>query len=126
MKTILVDAWETFVTSEGVHKPLYDLLEIYPNKKIIVTNANPEERQKLGLINLPYDIFTLNHLPDKSDPEYFKKLMQKFNLKVKDLVYFEHNPEAVKSAETLGIKSYYYDSNLKDLQSLKKFLYSNI
>jgi len=40
-------------------------------------------------------------------------------------VYFEHNPEAVISAQSAGIISYHYDPEKKDLESLKEFLDKN-
>lgn len=127
MKTILVDAVGTLVIeSEGIYKPLHDLLEEYPNKKIILTNANDEQKIEYGLINLPYELFTLNHNPDKTDPIYFQEMFKHFNLKAEDVIYFEHNPDAVKSAESLGIISHHYDENKKDLDSLKVFLDNNL
>lgn len=127
MKTILVDAVGTFVIEgEGIYKPLHDLLEKYPNMKIIVTNANDEQKIEYGLVNLPYEMFTLNHKPDKTDPIYFQEMFKHFSLKAKDVIYFEHNPEAVKSAESVGITSHHYDENKKDLDSLKSFLDSNL
>jgi len=39
-----------------------------------------------------------------------------------DVVYFEHNADAVKSAESVGITAYNYDKDKKDLEALKKFL----
>ena len=123
MKTILVDAVDTFVIEgEGIFKPMFDLLEKYPNKKIILTNANDEQIQTFGLINLPYELFTLKHNPDKTEPEYFQKMLNHFNLSKDEVIYFEHNPDAVKSAESVGIVSHHYDSDKKDLGSLKKFL----
>ena len=44
------------------------------------------------------------------------------NLNENDVVYFEHSIEAVESAQKSGIKTYHYDNNKKDLESLKKFL----
>lgn len=127
MKTILVDAVDTFVLEGiGIYKPLHDLLDQYKNPKIILTNANDEQIVKFGLTNLPYDLFTLKHNPDKTDPSYFKQMLEHFNLKSEDVVYFEHNMEAVKSAESVGIVSHYYDSGKKDLESLKIFLDQNI
>lgn len=127
MKTILVDAVGTFVSEEGViYKPLYDLLDTYPNKKIILTGADYELDNKYNLKNMPYDVFTLKHNPEKTDPQYFTLMLDHFNLKPEDVVYFEHNPDAVKSAESLGIVSYYYDENKKDLEALKIFLDSNL
>ena len=67
MKTILVDAVDTFVIEgDGVFQPMFDLLEKYPNRKIILTNANDEQVVEFGLINLPYEMFTLKHNPDKN------------------------------------------------------------
>lgn len=60
---------------------MFELLEKYPNKKIILTNA--------------------------------------------DVIYFEYNPDAVKSAESIGITSYFYDADKKDLDRLETFLDKN-
>lgn len=126
MKTILVDAVDTFVIEgKGIYKPLHDLLEDYPNRKIVLTNANDDQMVEFGLTNLPYELYTLKHNPDKTDPEYFKKMLKHFNLKPKDVIYFEHNPEAVKSAQSLGIISHYYDPDKKDLKALRAFLDKN-
>ncbi len=126
MKTILVDAVGTFVVDVNINEVLHQLLENYPNKKIILTNANDEQLVSFGLVNMPYKMFTLKHNPDKVNPTYFKKMLEHFNLKAEDCVYFEHSPEAVKSAESVGIKTHYYDSDKKDLDSLKNFLDSNL
>ena len=41
MKTILVDAVNTFVIKgDGIFKEMSELLEQYPNRKIILTNAD--------------------------------------------------------------------------------------
>lgn len=127
MKTILVDAVDTFVIEgQGVYQPMFDLLEKFPNRKIILSNANDEEIVPFSLTDLPYELYTLKHNPNKTDPEYFKKMLVHFNLQVENVIYFEHNPEAVKSAQSLGIASYYYDPDKKDLQELKQFLDGNI
>jgi len=127
MKTILVDAFNTFVIKDyGIFEEMHSLLEEYKNRKIIVTNANDEQIITLGLVNLPYELFTLKHEPEKSDPEYFKVLLNKYDLKAEDLIYFEHNVDAVKSAESLGIKTYHYNHEIKDLVKLKDFLDNNI
>lgn len=127
MKTILVDAVNTFVIEgAGVYQPMFELLEQYPNPKIIVTNANDEQLITFGLVNLPYQLFTLKHQPDKVDPSYFTVLFERFNLSPKDVVYFEHNPAAAASAQSLGITSFHYDHITKDLVALKLFLDSNL
>lgn len=127
MKTILVDAAGTFVTDDKeIYQPLYDLLETYPNRKIIVSNANDEQLVEYGIVNMPYEIFTLKHNPNKDNPEYFKILLEKTNLSVSDIVYFEHSQPAVDSAKSLGIPAHFYDSNKKDLEALKIFLDKNL
>jgi len=129
MKTILVDAVHCFIIEkEGkfeVFHGMYKLLETYPNKKIVLTGANDEQIKKFGLDNLPYEVFTLKHNPEKTDPEYYKILLEKFNLDIKDVIYFEHDKKAVESAQSVGINSYYYDNNKKDLERLKHFLDKN-
>lgn len=127
MKTILVDALGTLVIEGvGIYQPLFDLLEKYPNRKIILTNASDEQIIEFGFTNLPYDLFTLKHNPDKVDPKYFESMLQHFNLKSDDVIYFEHNQDAVKSAQSLGITAHFYDSDKKDLPSLKIFIDGNL
>lgn len=126
MKTILVDAWNTFFVEDGINQELHKLLEEYPNKKIILTNANDEQIEKLGMTNPPYELFTLKHNPDKPDPVYFKTMLKKYNLRPEDVVYFEHNADAVKSANSVGITAYHYDHEEKDLEALKEFIDGNI
>lgn len=130
MKIILVDAAYTFtIEKEGkfeIFKDMYELLETYPNKKIVLSGADDEQIVKFALDNLSYEFFTLKHNPEKNDPKYYEILLEKFGLNSSDVVYFEHNMEAVKSAQSVGINSYFYDSDKKDLISLKKFLDENI
>ncbi|MFA7308630.1 MAG: HAD-IA family hydrolase [Patescibacteria group bacterium] len=125
MKTILVDAWNTFVTESGVFQEMKDLLDSFYNRKIIVTNANEEEREKFGIVSMPYEVFSLEHNPNKTDPEYFQKLLEHFSLTPNEVVYFEHNTEAVASAQSVGITTFWYDKDAKDLKGLKKFLLEN-
>ena len=130
MKTILVDAVDGFVieTENGfqIFKEMHNLLETFSNRKIILTGANDEQYKKFGLDKMPYEVFTLKHNPEKTDPKYFEKMLRHFGLSKDETVYFEHNPEAVKSAESVGIKSCYYDPEKKDLVALKKFITDNL
>ncbi|TSC90517.1 MAG: Uncharacterized protein G01um10142_413 [Parcubacteria group bacterium Gr01-1014_2] len=127
MKTILVDAVDAFVSAEGViFKEMYDLLETFPNRKILLTGANDEQFKKFGLDKMPYEVFTLKHNPEKTDPMYYETMLKHFGLTKDDVIYFEHSSEAVKSAQSVGIKTYYYDSEKKDLEVLKNFLTENL
>jgi len=126
MKTILVDAVGCFVIpGEGIFEKMFDLLETFPNKKIILSGANEQEFKEFELDKMPYKVFTLKHNPEKTDPAYFKILLEHLSLNKENVIYFEHNPDAVKSAESVGIKSHYYDLKKKDLEALKKFLTEN-
>lgn len=82
MKTILVDAVDAFVIEgKGVFTEMYDLLETYPNRKIILTGANDEQFKEFGLDTMPYEVFTLKHNPEKTDPKYYENNAQTFQPK---------------------------------------------
>ena len=130
MKTILVDAVDAFVIeAEGgfkIFKEMKMMLDEFPNRKIILTGANDEQYEKFGLNQMPYEVFTLKHNPEKTNPEYFYKMLEHFNFAAEDVIYFEHNPEAVKSAESVGIKTMFWDNAVRPLEDLKKFLENSI
>ena len=127
MKTILVDAVNCFVSEEGeIFKEMHDLLETYPNRKIILTGANDEQFKEFGLDKMPYEVFTLKHNPEKTDPKYYQTMLTHFDLANGEVIYFEHSPEAVQSARSAGIETYFYDNNTKDLAGLKRFLDENL
>jgi len=123
MKTILVDAINGLVLEDGsILEPMHKLLESYPNNKIVLTGANDEQFKQFKLNQVPYEVFTLKHDPEKTDPQYFKILLEKYSLKADDVVYFEHNAEAAKTAESAGIPTYFYDHTREDMDALKRFL----
>lgn len=127
MKTILVDAVDVFVIKgQGIYNPLFELLERYPNRKIILTGANDEQMKKFGLDEMPYEVFTFKHNPEKINPMYFEMMLKHFGLKSGDVIYFEHNPDAVKSAKSVNITSYHYDTEKKDIGALDMFLKNNV
>ncbi|MFH0712604.1 MAG: HAD-IA family hydrolase [Candidatus Jorgensenbacteria bacterium] len=127
MKTILVDAVHTFVIEgEGIFEAMHELLERYPNRKIILTNAEDERMKEFGLNDMPYEVFTLRRNPEKTNPEYYEKMLAHFGLKPEDVVYFEHDEKAVRNAKSLGITAYHYDSRKKDLVALENFLNENL
>jgi HAD superfamily hydrolase (TIGR01509 family) len=116
MKTILVDAIDGLVLKDGtIFKEMLSMLETFPNKKIVLTGANDEQFKQFHLDDVPYEIFTLKHEPEKTDPKYFQLLLKHYGLISDEVVYFEHNPNAVKSAKSLGIKTYFYDPTKQDL-----------
>ncbi|MCY1634879.1 hypothetical protein [Marinifilum sp. D737] len=127
MKTILVDAINTFVIlDKGIFHEMYQMLEKFPNRKIILTGADDIQIKKFGLNKMPYQVFTLKHNPEKTNPNYYRKMLDHFNLTIKDVIYFEHHIDAVKSAESIGIKTFHYNKDKKDLTVLKAFIDQNI
>lgn len=127
MKTILVDAIDTLVIKgQGIDQEIFDLLESFPNRKIVLTNATEERMEEPDFAEVPYEIFTLSNDPSKSDPDYFTMMLSHLGLEADQVVYFEHNLEAVKSAESVGIKTYHFDPEKRDLISLKNFLETNL
>ena len=100
MKTILVDAAKAFVVNGKVDEDLHNLLETYDNPKVILTNANDEQLVEFGIVDMPYEVFTLKHDPNKTDPEYYKTFLDEYSLDPSDVIYFEHSQEAVESAKS--------------------------
>lgn len=82
--------------------------------------------EKYGLNDMPYEVFSLKHDLEKTNPKYYETMFKHFGLSENDVVYFEHNEGAVKSAKSVGITTYHYDKDKKDLVKLKKFLDENL
>ena len=123
MKTILVDAVDCFVSDTGkVNKEMHEMLDTFDNPKIIVTNAPDEALSQFGLDRVPYPVFSLKKDPLKTDPEYFNIFLKEKDLGVEDVIYFEHSLEAVESARSLGIDTYFYDHKKANIQHLSEFL----
>lgn len=123
MKTILVDGISGLILKDGtLQQEMYELLETYPNPKLVLTGANDEQWKQFNLDISPYEVFTLKHDPEKTDPKYFETLLDKYKLTAEQVVYFEHSPEAAETAESLGVQTYFYDDTLQDIPALKAFL----
>ena len=126
MKAILVDALDGIINSDGtLFQEMYELLEQYPNRKIIVTNANDQQFNQFNFRIAPYEVFTLKHNPDKVDPTYFRTLLDQYQLTPTDVIYFEHDEAACDSAQSLSIPTYHYQHEERDLAKLKVFLDEN-
>ncbi len=126
MKTILVDAYNTLVTDEGINADMLDMLEQFDNPKIVLTNADDEKQIELWLVDMPYEMFTLNFNPKKDTPEYYEIFLEKYNFSPDDVVYFEHNADAVDSAKSIGIPTFHYNKEDKNIEEVKDFLQAHI
>jgi FMN phosphatase YigB (HAD superfamily) len=123
MKTILVDAINGLILEDGtIFKEMQELFDSYPNRKIVLTGANDEQFKQFNLDKSPYEVFTLKHDPEKTDVRYWHILLEKYDLKSEDTVYFEHNKHAAETAQSVGIPTYYYDHTKADLAALKAFI----
>lgn len=122
-KILLVDAVGCLVNHKGkVNLKIKNLIEKFKNRKIVLTNANDKER-KIFLKNVDYKVFTLKHKPNKSSITYYKKFLNTYNFHSEQLIYFEHNIDAVNSARKNGIITHHYDGNIQKLES---FLHLNL
>lgn len=127
MKTIFVDGISGLILKAGtLNIEMYKLLETYPNPKLVLTGANDEQWKQFNLDISPYEVFTLKHDPEKTNPKYFEILLDQYNLRTEDVVYFEHSKDAAAVATSLGIKTYFYDDTVQDISALKSFLDSNL
>jgi HAD superfamily hydrolase (TIGR01509 family) len=130
MKTILVDAVHALFIEQNaqyvVDSNLFNLLETFPNPKIVLTNADDAQMEMFGLSNSPYPVFTLKHNPNKPDPNYFETFLKDHNLSASEVVYFEHDSAAVESARSVGIKTLLYNSETPNLDELEEFFNSNL
>jgi len=81
---------------------------------------------EFGLNEMPYDVFTLKHCPEKTDPSYYTSMLDFFNLRIEDVIYFEHNEDAVRSAKSVGINTFHYEKDNKKLSDLNDFIKKNL
>jgi HAD superfamily hydrolase (TIGR01509 family) len=129
MKTILVDAVNTLVIQEvdayKIFWPMFHMLELLPNRKVVLTNADDRKIKLFGLDDIPYKVFTLSGNPSKLSPLYYETFLAKYNLDADEVVYFEHSLPAVEIARSIGINVYHYDHVISDIRALYNFLISN-
>lgn len=125
-KTILVDAYNTLFTDMGIDQNILSVLESYVNKKIVLTNASDDQMIQFGIDKSPYEVFTLKHEPNKTDGGYYEIMLNQYDLKSEDCIYFEHNKTAVEEARSLGIETHHFSKEDKNYRELTKFIEENI
>ncbi len=124
-RTILVDGMHTLYNKNfEINQELLNYLNSLSNKKILVVNGYAERARKL----LPgWGVFSLEEEKiDKEKPEFFKKLINKFDFKPEELIYFDHLKDNVESARSLGINSNLYKDNAKFFTFINNNLYAFI
>lgn len=122
-KILLVDGMGClYDKSFNVDNVLLNLLNEFEVRKILVVNGFREEGKK-ALEGQGFEAFSLQEEGiKKNNPEYFKILLNKFNLTPQDCLYFDHLKESVDSASSIGIKSSFYEST----ERIKDFLLENL
>lgn len=75
---------------------------------------------------MPYEVFSCDHNPDKSNPQYYANMLEKYHLGSEEVIYFEHNPVNVESAQSYWIKTFWYNKEMKDIEGLRQFLKDNL
>ena len=122
MKTLLVDAVRTIITSDKeytidtwwLNKDLADYLTTLNNcRTIVVTNAPGSKLAKIQryLSDYDFEIYSLENNPWKTDPEFFKKLLQDKQIEASDCFYFDHKQENLEAAIMNGIEWVLYVNN---------------
>ncbi len=136
IKYILVDAIKCLINDKDkLNQKLHELLQRYRIKKIIVTNDKKRVEEVLQNFNTeetlkniedrlgkPYDIIGFDKNPSKDNPEFFKKLLNNYNLKPEEVIYFDHKKDNLESAKKAGInKAELY----KNPNQIEKFIEGN-
>lgn len=122
MKTLLVDAVRTIITSDAeynydtwwLNKDLADFLKNTKDIRfIVVTNAPWIKLDKIirYLSDYAFEIYSLNKNPWKTQVEYRTKLMNEKSLNSSDCFYFDHKQENLDAAKQVGIEWVLYLNN---------------
>jgi len=107
---LLIDFIQTlYIKDSGWNNDLITAIQELDCQSTIVSNISKDRLDELGLTNnLPFKLFTLESNPIKTDRKYFDRLIVILDCEFKDLILIEHNPEVIKTASDLGIKTILY------------------
>jgi hypothetical protein len=75
---------------------------------------------------MPYEVFSISHNPNKTDGWFYEKMLDFFWFDKNEVIYFEHNKDAVEKAKETWINTFWYDKDKKDLVELEQFLSDNL
>lgn len=113
IKIILVDAVRGIINSNeaydtdtwSLNLELAEYLKTLPQRTIIVTNAAGDNLEliKTLLKDYPFEVVSYENNPNKSDSEYFTKLLATRNSQPETILYFDHKQANLNSATQAGI-----------------------
>lgn len=135
-KTLLIDAIDCIICKNisnsqnelSLNQELFDFLKTQNQRKIVVTNAKDETLAKIKelLNDKNFEIWTLEFEPDKTKSEYFTILLKTLKLKSEECFYFEHDLKALESAKKFGINGILYQNNQQIIEDLENILNENL
>lgn len=121
-RLILVDGMYCLYDENfNLNKELLEVINKFNSHNILVVNNFREKGYNL-VKDTNWKAFSLEEGIKKDNPQYFKTLLEKFNLMPKEVIYFDHDKKNVETAEKLGILSKHYT----DIKSIKKFIEDNL
>ena len=120
-RVLLIDGMHCLYDENfNINKKLFDALQNFNCRKIIVVN-NFKEKAEALLKEYGYEIFSFNGKILKNKKEFFEKLMEKYKIEKDEIIYFDHDDENVDTAEEAGIKNaLVYDGKIKKIQDFVK------
>lgn len=127
-RLILVDGMHCLYDENfNLNRELLDIINLLNTHTILIVNKFKEKGHNLALTDANYSsnwkAFSLEDKDiTKSNPEYFKALLKKFNLAPEEVMYFDHDKKNIETASKLGILSKHYTDN----KSIKKFIEENL
>ena len=127
IKTILIDGINTLFDSERtLNEELLKTINKFNAKKVIVTNIIRKDPKNQTIVKTAkennLDLFTLEGNPEKTNPKFFKQLLEEFHLNPEEIIYFDHKEENLESAKKAGIKKIQLYKNNKQI---KEFIENN-
>jgi leucyl-tRNA synthetase family protein len=124
-KVIFVDAINTLFKLEdglvSLNVELLDYLNVLPQKKIIITNAKDEILAQIKTTT-PFEVYSLEFSPVKTDSNYFVQALKDLNLKASEIIYFDHSQDNLDSATKSNIQTILYSSNQQIRRDLNQLL----
>jgi FMN phosphatase YigB (HAD superfamily) len=113
---LLVDLINTsYIKDYGWNNDLISAIKSLNCETVIVSNISKDRLDELGLTNnMPFNLFTLESNPRKTDRKYFDRLIVELGCEFKDLILIEHNPEVVVLTQNLGIHTVLYKYKFTD------------
>lgn len=127
VKTIIVDAIYTLISSDeadtskeyddsstwSVNLELASYLNTLSQRKIVVTNAAGAQLDQIKTLlnDYNFEIFSLENNPNKTDTEYFNKLLLALSLEPWALVYLDHSQASLDSARKAWITNTWLHTN---------------